>query len=330
MKPRLLRPAIVEPWWTIGPKPSLDGDLPLLSHDYPSATERERCQPNDHCIFRAANSTWQLWACVRRTPVGRLFVNWESQRLTDSPWRRTGRLIRADRSAGESMVDWHGEEFLQSPFVVQQGQRFVMLYGGYDSGVDQFGGPTDSYDQVEKQTCMMVSTDGIAWQRHRDPDGHSRVFVGPGAVRDQCVVKFGALWHAYYAGHHDEDRSRAAIYVRTSPDLLRWSPWRIAEGNTADTDSFIPESPFVVFREGHYYLFRTHGPRHGTYVFRSLDPLDFGTGHATESSPAFVCHLPVIAPEIVVDHDGAEYISRIDDPLVGYQVRLARLRWEQV
>jgi hypothetical protein len=324
----LLQPVPVGEWWTIATPPDLP-ELPVLADDFAATPLARRNEPCDHCIYRAANGVWQLWACVRRSPVGRLLVNWESDELTRPNWRRTGRLIRADRSAGESIVDWHGHEFLQSPFVVRHEGRHYMFYGGYDSGVDSEGRPTKSYDLGEKQTCLMVSGDGVSWERYRGPSGRSRVFMGPGAVRDQCVARFGNQWHIYYAGHHDNDRSRAAIYGRTSEDLIRWSDWRIVEDNTADRRRFQPESPAAVERDGRYYLFRTHGPRHGTYVFASDDPLDFGHGAATEASPHFVCHLPVIAPEIVVDERGDEYLSRIDDPERGYAVRLCRLQWRE-
>jgi hypothetical protein len=319
-----LQPHTTGDWWTIAHKPELP-ELPLLSTEFTSTPEHTRSEPCD----QAANGVWQLWACVRRTRVGRLLVNWESDELLRPEWKLTGRVIRADRTAGESMVDWHGEEFLQSPFVVKHDSRYWMIYGGYDRGVDIHGNPTSNYDLQEKQSCLMTSVDGIEWQRHRDGLGRSRVFMGPGSVRDQCVVNLGGAWYVYYAGHHDQNRDKAAIYARTSPDLLHWSDWRIVENNTADTRHFECESPAVVERDGIYYLFRTHGPRHGSYVFASTDPLDFGTGYATESSPTFVCHLPVIAPEVIVDEQGSEYLSRIDDPCEGYAVRLCRLRWDE-
>lgn len=328
-QPLKLRPRIDGPWWVIAPKPSLDDRLPLLSTDYPSAGERERNQPNDHHLFQAADGSWQLWACVRRTPVGRLLVNWEADSLDASPWRLSGRVIRADRDAGESMVEWHGEEFLQSPYVVHENGRYFLFYGGYDTGRDSDGEPTDDYDRVEKQICLMTSSDGHRWERHCDARGRSRVCAGPGAARDECIVRFGDIWYMYYTGHHDRNRNQGAIYVRTSEDLIHWSHWRIAEQNTADERPFIPESPVVVQRGGAYYLFRTHGPRHGTYVFRSDDPLDFGCGCATERSPHYVCHLPIIAPEIVTDAGGAEYITRIDDAVHGYRIRMARLTWTE-
>jgi hypothetical protein len=323
-----MTPVLEGDWWTIAQRPSLD-QLPLLSHNYHTADNRGRNQPCDHCIYQAADGTWQLWACVRRTRVGRLLVNWESDELSRPQWRLSGRVIRADSSAGESMVDWQGEEFLQSPYVVKHDGRYFMFYGGYDTGVDADGAPTIDYGPAEKQTSLMLSDDGITWERYRNADGLSRVFAGPGAVRDQCVARFNGLWHMYYAGHHDRDRARSAIYGRTSTDLYHWSDWRIVESNTADRRHITPESPMVVQRDGRYYLFRTHGPRHGTYVFVSDDPLDFGHGHATESSPHFVTHLPVIAPEILTDEQGNEYISRIDDPVHGYCVRLCRLTWRE-
>ncbi|MBD3241027.1 MAG: hypothetical protein GF331_10615, partial [Chitinivibrionales bacterium] len=238
-----LRPSIPGPWWVITPKPSLDDRLPQLSETYSEADSYQRNQPNDHHVFQAADGTWQLWACVRRTPVGRLLVNWEAESLDASPWRLSGRLIRADRDAGESMVEWQGEEFLQSPYIVRDNGRYHLFYGGYDTGMDSDGRTTDDYNDAEKQICLMTSPDGLTWERHRGQDGTSRVFAGPGAVRDECVVRFGDTWYIYYAGHHDRNRRRAAIYGRTSKDLINWSDWCVVEENTADADEFIPESP---------------------------------------------------------------------------------------
>jgi beta-xylosidase len=317
---------MTDDWWLIGPKPKLADKLPMLVEDWDDWEEPHRCQPNDHTIYRSADGRWQLWACVRRTQVGRLLVNWDAASITDSPWRETGRIIRADREAGESQVDWRGQEFLQSPFVVRHEGTYYMFYGGYDTGVDPDGRPTTDYSLQEKQTCLMTSADGVHWTRHRDEQGRSRLFSGPGAVRDQCVMRHGDTWYIYYAGHHDRDRRKAGIYVRSSDDLLNWSDWSIAQFDTEDR-SYIPESPFVVERDGYFYLFRTHGPEGGTYVFRSEDPMNFGRGDLTGRE---ICRLEgVIAPEIVVDGEGNEYISNISvpDPEVRNSIRLRRLEW---
>ena len=329
MTARRLIPIIDGPWWDIGPKPDLGASLPAINETYGDEDPFKRNEPNDHHVFRAKDGTWQLWACVRRTPVGRLLVNWEADELTQSPWRLTGRLIRADRAAGESRVDWCGQEFLQSPFGVRHEGRWYLFYGGYATGHDPDGRPTDDYSLMENQVSLMLSDDGKQWERYRGPGGLSRVFEGPGAVRDQCIVRLGGTWYAYYAGHHDRDRRQGAIYGRTSRDLIHWSDWTIVEFNRADGETYLAESPAVVERGGAYYLFRTHGPRRGTYVFRSDDPLDFGRGVTSEESPHFVCRLDVIAPEIVADGASSEYITRIDHERDGYGIRMARLRWQE-
>ncbi len=59
-----------------------------------------------------------------------------------------------DKSAGESQVEWQGQEFIQSPYVAKHNGTWFMYYGGYDSGLDRFGNPADAaanYDRSEKQ-----------------------------------------------------------------------------------------------------------------------------------------------------------------------------------
>lgn len=321
-----LCPVIAGDWWVIGPEPDL---RPVGLQ--PEQTDAQPNQPNDHCIFQSADGTWHLWACVRGTKVGRILCHWEAKELTDSPWRFTGEIIRADKAAGESMVDWKGQEFIQSPFVVKEKGKCYMFYGGYDTALDAYGNKLDAaadYDRAQKQICLMTSPDGRKWRRHRDCNGFSRVFVGPGSARDECIVKFADKWYAYYAGHHGADRDTAGIYVRTSKDLVNWSDWRIAQYDPNCRQAkheWKPESPTVVYRSGYYYLFRTHGPgKSGTWVFRSEDPLNFGL-----KAGELVTVLDVIAPEIIiVDESGKEYISNIVENGV-YGIRLAKLKWEK-
>jgi len=321
-----LRPVLDSDFWPIGLQPELK-ELPLLNEERIGPHE-----PNDHCIFQAADGTWQLWACVRKTPVGRCLVNWEAENLTDSPWKETGRVIRADRSAGESMVDWKGQEFLQSPFVVKEGDTYYMTYGGYSTGNDKEGSPTDDYGRTQNQICLMTSPDGINWTRHRGENGWSRIVVGPGAARDQNLVKFGDTWHMYYTGHENGSRENEYIYVRTSTDLIHWSDHSIVHFIDREyLNSYTCESPTVVERGGYYYLFRSGGLKteapFSVAVYRSEDPMDFGT--SGDGSEKRVCYFPAHACEIIIDENGQEYASRLhnDDPS-HCEINLARLRWE--
>jgi hypothetical protein len=306
------------PWWPIAPAPQLDALLPNLNED-PKRTN----EPNDHTIFQDADGVWHLWACVRHTRVGRVLCHWQAQSLTQSPWEFCTDVVRADRAAGESNVTWRNQEFLQSPFVVQHDGKWFMVYGGYASGFDADGVPTTDYDAMENQICLMTSPDGRTWSRHRNADGSSRLFAGPGAARDPFVTCIDGLWHIYYCGHHNRDRNCAAIYLRTSPDLLRWSDWRIVHHDPSlrpTGTQVIPESPVVLERGGQWFLFRTGA---NPTVVVGDSPCDFGIGVV----PARGFDLPVVAPEIVRDNDGQEYISTIHTHATGYCIHLARLRW---
>jgi hypothetical protein len=318
------RPVLGKESRLIAPAPDL---MPHGLQPAEGTPGREINHPNDHTVFQARDGTWHIWTCVRHTNVGRVLCHWETDDFFSAPWRLRRDVIRADRTAGESRVDYKGQEFIQSPVVVLHEGRYYMLYGGYATGLDAAGRPTGNYDRMENQLSLMTSPDGRNWTRHRNVQGFSRVFAGPGAVRDPCVVKFGDTWFCYYAGHHDADRDNVAIYVRTSPDLVNWSEWRIVHKDT-NIAGLIPsqshESPFVVERDGYYYLFRTLGRHKGVLVFRSRDPFDFGTGDMRDRA---ITHLPLMAPEIVTGPDGQDYITSILDE-TGFHIRIFSLRWE--
>jgi len=327
-----LKPVISGEWWMIGPKPDLEDQLPLLNIDYKGPLAEVSNQPNDHHIFQSPDGKWHLWACVRNTKVGRLLMHWQADDLCNSPWLPQNDFIRANRNAGESIVDWHGQEFLQSPFIVEEDDKFYMFYGGYDTGVDSDGDSTTNYGAQEKQISLMTSTDGYNWERHKNADGFSRVMVGPGATRDQYLVKFGVLWYIYYTGHLNRDTNQECILVRTSKDLINWSDWKVAHYVDSEYQNRkTNESPTVVKRGGYYYMFRSGGytgdGNGSTAVFRSSDPLDFGT--LGDGKEKYVCNIAAHAPEIVFDNDGNEYISKIHSEEHGYAIQLARLKWEK-
>lgn len=311
----------------IAPRPDLEDELPHLNEKYHTKDQPWDHEPNDHCIFQAWDGSWHCWACVRCTPVGRLLVHWQSDDFFASPWERASDVIRCDRTAGESLVDWCGQEFLQSPFVIQANSTYWMFYGGYDTGTDSDGHATDDYARQEKQVCLQLSDDGIRWQRYRNEQGWSRVFVGPGAVRDPFLVSFDGTWYCYYAGHHDRDRDKAGIYVRTSQDVLHWSDGQIAQfEKEPECTRYRAESPVVVKRNGRYYLFRSHGADGpGTYVYVSDDPLNFGEG---DLSSRFVTRLDTLAPEIIVGPDDREYITTIIADTHFDGIRMAKLEWK--
>ena len=280
-------------------------------------------------MFQSADGAWHLWGCIRRTAVGRLLYHWQGADLAHTPWAPTGEIMRADPAAGESLADWQGEEWIQSPFVVQADGRYYFFYGGHSTGRDAGGQPVPADDaRVACQICLMTSPDGRHWQRHVDADRFSRLFAGPGEARDPCLIQIDGRWHLYYAGYADGDQEQAGIYLRTSDDLLHWSAPRLAHsGHAIASGRWSHECPQVVVRGGSYYLLRTADYAAAeTYVFRSDDPADFGVG--AEALRKYVGLLAVAAPEIIVDAAGREYITSNHDLQAGTQ--LCGLVWDQV
>lgn len=317
MKPkRKLRPVLDGDPWLTGPRPDLS--------ELEGGIQRHECV--DHHVYRSLDGAWHLWGCIRKTAVGRILYRWEGDSLTQSPWRQTGEIIRADHEAGESLREPRGEEWIQSPYVVQHGATFYMFYGGHGTGVTAQGESVPEGDRrMDGQICLMTSPDGRTWTRHRDARGHSRLFLGPGETRDPCVIRVGTQWHLYYAGYHDHDPAQAGFYLRTSNDLIAWSDWQLVHIDPAfGPGPWDTECPHVVYRAGYYYLFRTEDYRQAiTHVFRSADPFDFGIGDACEHH---VCDIAVAAPEIIVDGED-EYITSNDDLTAG--TRMCGLRWEE-
>jgi hypothetical protein len=338
MKKAKLKPVVQGDGWPIAPSAAaLDKLLPHKYAGYPTDPLLNRI--NDHTIYQTDDGQWHLWACVGNTPVHYVFCHWQANELTQSPWRFTGRIIRLDRNRGECQVVWKNADMMQSPFVVKENGLWYMVFGGYATGYDSDGHATLDYDSMENQICLMTSPDGYGWTRYDNGLEQSRIFVGPGAARDPCLIKINGLWHIYYCGHRNRHRADEGIYVRTSSDLRAWSEARLTHfidhdilkrERTNGAKHHTNESPFVVERSGYFYLFRSGGylgdGGGSASVFRSEDPLDFGVN--IDPKEKYVCNINCHAPEIVVDREGREYISKIYDPERGHGIFLEHLTWE--
>lgn len=195
---------------------------------------------------------------------------------------------------------------LQAPYVLRDGERFLMFYGGWE------------------HICLAASAAGKQFERVLNAQGKATLF-GDGAgnnTRDSMVLRVGDLWYCYCTAY---PQAIGADYCRTSSDLREWSqPRVVARGGQSGNNRWSAECPFVVqLGPDKFYLFRTqrYGSKAQTSVYFSSDPFDFGVDH---DEGHFVCALPVAAPEIV-HHDGQWFIAVLLPNLKGIHISL--LTW---
>ncbi len=260
-------------------------------------------QPVDFAIWQAADGTWQLWSCIRRTKTPgntRLFHAWESPELGRANWKPKGIVMRAEERYGETPGG------LQAPHVIGISNIFHMFYGDWEN------------------ICVATSVDGKTFARRLSEKGRAGMFTeGQGNnTRDPMVININGKWHCYYTAYPNK---AGAVYCRTSSDTRQWSESKIvAFGGEAGTNAFSAECPFVLeFTRGEFYLFRTqrYGSNAITRIYHSHDPLNFGIN---DDSKYLVGNLPVAAPEIIL-RKSEWYLAALAPSLKG--IRLARLEW---
>jgi hypothetical protein len=265
----------------------------------------EKQQPVDFAIWQAADSSWQLWSCIRRANTGgnsRLFYRWQANHLTDTAWHPMGIAMEADSAFGET------KSGLQAPYVMKTEKDYLMFYGDWEN------------------ICLAKSIDGKTFARQLHEGIRAGMFTeGAGTnTRDPMVIRIGKLYYCYYTAY---PKDLGADYVRTSKDLLQWSrPKIIAFGGSAGTGRSAAECPFVFFNKatGSYYLFRTqrYGADAQTSVYQSKDPEHFGVN----DDRYLVTTLPVAAPEII-EYAGQIYMANLLPSLKG--IRITKIKFER-
>ncbi|MCY0951391.1 family 43 glycosylhydrolase [Streptomyces sp. H27-S2] len=227
---------------------------------------------NDHTLIKA-QGRWHLFSIVGDSAprgespdsTGETSFAHASAPSPTGPWTAHADALTLDRS-------YFGEEHLWAPHVVAAGGRFWMFYAaGGESGA---------------AISLATSADLFTWTR--EPSGP--LFRGI-AARDPMVLRVGGEWVMYYT-ELSGPGGRHVVAHRRSADLVHWSEPGIAFTDaTTDATVSVTESPYVVEREGWYYLFI--GPRggyEGTDVLASQDPFHFDlagyaghvAGHAVE------------------------------------------------
>lgn len=271
-------PVVTGTWWRIAPNAPDVGQW--------KTGKENAC---DFTIFRSADGRWHCIACVRGTSHHgqRLFFRWEADKLTQTDWTPKGILDVPRGQRGRPAKPTS----VQAPHAFLHGGRYYLFYNS---------GPAH---------CM-ISPDGRAWTPHKNVAGES-VFFQMG--RDVCVFHDEAAkrWIAYYCGMAEvAGRRHAAMVARTAP--APEGPW--SEAETPVRTEGNPESPFVVRRGKHYYLFQQMN------VFRSEDPLDFNRPQIAHMTG--IWYNGKFAPEVIED-GGKFYIAGY-----GRGIHVAAFEWQ--
>ncbi|MFE7588967.1 family 43 glycosylhydrolase [Kitasatospora sp. NPDC057512] len=247
-----------------------------FDHVYDPSTARRRYL-NDHTLVQAGGR-WHLFSIVGDSaPPGQapdsaaeVSLAHASAPSPSGPWLSHPDALTVDAS-------YFGEEHLWAPHVVESGGVHWMFYAA--------GG------RAGAAVNAATSTDLSTWTRL--PSGP--LFRGT-AARDPMVLRIGTEWVMYYT-ELSAPGGRHQVCYRRSADLLTWGEPGVAfaDAATAADGVSVTESPFVVARDGWYYLLI--GPRNGyegTDVLASQDPFRF-------SLDGYAGHVPGHAVEVVTD-----------------------------
>ncbi len=284
-------PVLDSEWWRISEAPDL-GSL--------NGPDPNRQDVVDHSFIQADDGTWQLWACIRGTKVGRLLYGWEGDSLEEGPWRPIGITARASEEYGEKIEP---AEHIQAPHFLKLDGKYHMFY-------------------TSNGARLMTSDDGKNFQREIVNNGTNLLYERAG--RDIMVMQDGDTYFAYSTVSQvsGDGWGKGSIIVRTSKNLRNWGDYTIvSEGGIAGNGVVSAESPFVLKIDGFYYLLRASSVTGKTYIYRSENPYNFGVNDDSK----LITTLPIKAPEII-KHEGQYYISDLAD-MQG--IKIARLKWEK-
>lgn len=260
---------------------------------------------NDHTVVIGADGKWHLFGITSFEGVPsceRYFVHGVGATL-DEPMEEVGRSI--DRGT----LAW-------APCVINKGENYYMFYG-------------------PSPTSLAVSFDMYEWFG-------TNVYLKDeplmGAHRDHFVLKVDEdKYLMYVVGVHQQ---RGAISCFSSCDLIHWQfeKFALTSGREAPLNpawgAF--ESPYVILKDGLYYLFVTYTDcedknYNDTLVFCSDDPMNFGEYNGGIGGAVPVTTLYAHAGEVLL-HNGKYYITTCGwknkpNPNKG-AVSIAPLEWE--
>ena len=249
----------------------------------------------DHCVVKKGDLYHLFYIRVRAG------FAW-----TEVPMRDFGHAVSTDLKewyplqpaleSGKSGFDCYQ---VWAPHIVEKDGLYYMFYTGVNENAAQTVGLATSSDlyhwtKYEKNPLLHTSEWGY-WGADHWSDG-----------RDPMVMEDDSKYYMYYTrSRFDEKRGRyiSCVGVSSSENLIEWKD----EGtiDIGDDPDYPPESPFMVKRDGKYFLFYTQYFV-GTCCWVSDQPI-----RGFQRQDWSIILQDVSASEIVQTETGEYYISRI-------------------
>jgi hypothetical protein len=181
-------------------------------------------------------------------------------------------------------------DHMWAPFTVWENPHAALLYYAH-------------LQAGERQTMRMLVSDGPNLETWHPYAGssllHGNVVMDEPAVRDPCIFWDDSL--GSYIMYYAASTTCNVIRARTSSDLFHWSDPKTVAG-TPDTYQ-AAESPFVLKRNGLYYLWISGFDYGRMSLYISEDPFNFGDAMANR-----IEEQSGHAPEIVSEN-GTDYMA---------------------
>lgn len=260
---------------------------------------------NDHSIVLGPDGNWHLYGITSfdgRPAHERYFVHGVGESL-DKPFKEVGRSI--DRGS----LAW-------APGVIKKDENYYMFYG-------------------PSPTMLAVSFDMYEWFGTKVVLNEEPLM---GAHRDHFVLKVSDDEYLMYVV--GVKNKKGAVSCFSSSDLLNWSfeDFALTSGDEAPLKPAwgAMESPYVVEKDGNYYLFVTYtdcsnDTYSNTLVFCSDNPKQFGEYNGEKGGIKPITVLQAHAPEII-EENGRCYITTCgwrNKPIPNPgAVSIARLEWK--
>lgn len=241
------------------------------THVYNSSVgENEPWYINDHTFIKADDG-WHLVGITHAHPANPLdelnFAHAKSPEFPGSQdtWKKQPYALETDQTRGEALL-W-------APHIIKRDNLYYMFYcAGSPEGGAHF------------QINLATSEDCTSWTRYEK----NPVFQDTFDARDPMIMEDDGTYYMYYTANMGRNDSNHTVHLRTSKDLLNWSPARIVFVHPQKgTWGGETESPFVVKYGDHFYLFI--GPArayHSTAVYRSSNPLHWRFNSEITSFPS--------------------------------------------